>query len=169
MLLMNRACTVFPFLCSETHRTKILLPSYLSLNIPILHYMRLQETFYRANLSMLHFKYSSILQFKSCLLSNKTWIALSPVKWLSAGGVKKIGNHFNLWTKAAKSRKWLQAHKGYFVKGGKCTWGKRKGPLSTKDFFPLPIPSVTSATHQTLLVWHSMQIPVCYIHNTGNH
>lgn len=118
MLLMNRACTVFPFLCSETHRTKILLPSYLSLNIPILHYMRLQETFYRANLSMLHFKYSSILQFKSCLLSNKTWIALSPVKWLSAGGVKKIGNHFNFWTKAAKSRKWLQAHKGYFVKGG---------------------------------------------------
>ena len=123
MLLMNRTCTVFPFLCSETHRTKILLPSYLSLNIPILHYMRLQETFYRANLSMLHFKYSSILQFKSCLLSNKTWIALSPVKWLSAGGVKKIGNHFKFWTKGAKSRKWLQAHKGYFVKGGKCTWG----------------------------------------------
>lgn len=106
-----------------------------------------KKHFIEPALSMLHFKYFSLLQFKSCLLWNKTWIALSPVKWPSAGGVKKIGNHFKFWTKAAKSRKWLQAHKGYFVKGGKCTWGKRKGPWSTKDFFPLPVPSVTSATH----------------------
>ena len=36
-------------------------------------------------------------------------------------------------------------------------------------FFPLPVPSVTSAAHQTLLVWHSKQIPVCFINHTGDY